>query len=280
MSDDTDTVRPKLSELSADIGTTGSFSDRQPGSEELLEDILGLNKRSLRSLTTLFVSPADYFAAAKTIDWGRYRFTPSPRLWLGLIAITVATQFIWGKPDGSLMTITTQQIEAGFMAGAGEDASIVPDVDWRAVVQRSFDLAMLIQPFIMMAMMMMLATFLRFWGEPLTYIVRLRYLFAIIIPASVINMLATFLLLLIPPTGITLLSLVQILVILIFYVMTTLRGPFAGHPRDSAIPKSIVIALILFVAVMITSLIAQSVALLLQLVPIIREAAEAAHLAA
>lgn len=57
----------KLNELSADIGLRTSAQPVQTGYDALLEDIFGLNMRSLRTLKTLFKAPADYFKAARLL---------------------------------------------------------------------------------------------------------------------------------------------------------------------------------------------------------------------
>ncbi|WP_284388432.1 hypothetical protein [Algimonas ampicilliniresistens] len=250
--------------------------DAKAGFEELLEDLFGLNIRSFQSFKTLFTSPVRYFNAAKTLDWGRQSFTPSPRLWLGLIAITAATRFFWGEADGAFMQAMSAQAEAGFNAGAGDKASEIVQIDWDQSLQEMFDITLIIEPFFMVVIMMLLATFIRFWGEPLTYVVRLRYLFAIIIPATLVNLVLTILVVMAPKNWIVTLSILQIGVMVGLYTMTALRGPFAGQPLDSAVPKSIVLMLILFVSVFVANLLASLIAMTIVIAPDAIEAARAA----
>lgn len=173
----------------------------------------------------------------------------------------------------------TAQAEAGFLIGVGENADKIPPIDWTKAVAKSFDIALLVQPVIMLLMMMLLATFIRFWGEKLAYVVRVRYLFAIIIPATVVNLILTFVVIVLPTSAIGIVSIGQVFVLLMLYAYTAVQGPFKGQPRDSRIPKAITLAIILFIAVMITNFIAQGIGLIIELLPIVREAIDAAKAA-
>jgi len=255
--------------------TDSNQPDAKAGFEELLEDVFGLNIRTFRSLKTLLVRPADYFRAAKTLDWKDQSFTPSPRLWLAIIALTVATRFIWGDPDGAFMQAMQENLERGFKQGAGEKADKFASFDWPAIIERIFNISMFVQPFIIIAMIMLLAVFIRFWGERLNYVVRLRYLFAIIIPASAVNFVITLGLVALAGNAVIWVSLVQVAVIFVLYTCTALLGPFKGQPRDSAIPKSIVLAIILFVVVIIANFAAQTIATGLVLIPLAADAVAA-----
>jgi len=247
--------------------------DVKTGFDDLLEDLFGLNIRSVRSLKALFVKPSEYFKAAKTKDWGGQQFTPSPRLWIGLIAITVATRFLWGDTDGAFMQVMSEQAQAGFEIGLRDNPDVdASNIDWTESIQKMFDISMLIQPFMMVAVMMLLATMVRFWGEPLTYVVRLRYLFAIIIPASVVNLIATIMIFMVPTRFMTAVSISQLVIMIVLYTLTSLLGPFKGQARDSAIPKAVVLTIILFVAVMIANMIAQTIAMGIVLIPDIAKA--------
>ena len=64
------------------------------GFDNLLEDIFGLNIRALKTIGVLFKSPGKYFKAAKTPDWTD-RYTPSFRVWFGLMAMLVALKFLY-----------------------------------------------------------------------------------------------------------------------------------------------------------------------------------------
>lgn len=251
-------------------------ADNKTGLEELLEDVFGLNIRTFKTLKTLFVRPRDYFLSARTQSWSDGTYTPSPRLWLALITITVVTRFIWGAEDGALNAMMGDAVRSGFEQGAGDNLDKLPDIDWDALIQRLFDITLLIQPFIFMAVMMLLAIVLRFWGEALPYVVRLRYIFAIIVPATLINLLITLGLIFVPPGSFMIVGLSQLIIMIFLYAWTAYWGAFVAEPPDSAIPKSIMIALIIFVCVMLANFIAQIIATAWVIVPELRDAIDIA----
>lgn len=248
--------------------STRSPVDTHGGYEELLEDFFGLNIRSFRSLRDLIIRPAVYFDAARKGDWNNSQFTPSQRLWLGLMAIMVATRFLWGNPDSTFMQSMEEALRSGFEAGLnGAESPPEITLDWNNIIERIFDLTLLIQPFVMIATIMVMATFIRFWGERLPYITRLRYLFAIIVPATLVNLIITMMIIKLPMSAMMIVGFVQMAVLLVLYALTAWRGPFRFEKLDSAIPKSIMLAVILFIGVMLANFIAQIMAMIIVILP-------------
>jgi len=90
---------------------TDNHSQNQPklnkiGFDNLLEDIFGLNIRALKTIGVMFRKPVDYFKAARTPEW-EDKYTPSFRVWFGIMAILVALNFIYNN-DKSAMTAAYQ----------------------------------------------------------------------------------------------------------------------------------------------------------------------------
>lgn len=68
--------------------------------EDLIEDTIGFNLRSLKTLYALFATPRSVMLAILERD--RQRYTPMIRLFLGLMGAQVALSVIWGGHAGIL----------------------------------------------------------------------------------------------------------------------------------------------------------------------------------
>lgn len=78
--------------------------------EDFLEDILGFNFRSFRTLRDLLIRPNTVFKAYAARD--RVTYTPSLRLWLGLITIQLLLSVLWGGYGGVLADQLNSQPES------------------------------------------------------------------------------------------------------------------------------------------------------------------------
>lgn len=81
------------------------MSENPQKREELdntLEDAFGVNFRALRTLKDLLVRPSVVFASYAAND--RVTYTPSIRLFVGLIAVQVFVSFLWGGYGGLLIS--------------------------------------------------------------------------------------------------------------------------------------------------------------------------------
>lgn len=74
---------------------------------DAVEDALGFNFRSLKTLFDLFVRPRRVFESYAARD--RVTYTPAIRIFFGLIGLQVLTSVLWGGWEGML----TRQIETG-----------------------------------------------------------------------------------------------------------------------------------------------------------------------
>ncbi|MBK6705508.1 MAG: DUF3667 domain-containing protein [Caulobacteraceae bacterium] len=74
---------------------------------DAVEDALGFNFRSVKTLIDLFVRPRRVFESYAARD--RVTYTPAIRIFFGLIGLQVLTSVLWGGWSGLL----TRQIEAG-----------------------------------------------------------------------------------------------------------------------------------------------------------------------
>lgn len=94
---------------------SGSELDNQDRKdrEDLIEDTLGFNLRSVRTLVDLYARPRAVMLAILERD--RQRYTPMIRLFLGLMGAQVALSVIWGGHAGileqSLSNVSEEQLQ-------------------------------------------------------------------------------------------------------------------------------------------------------------------------
>jgi hypothetical protein len=151
--------------------------------DDLAEDVFGLNVRGIRSIGTIWVNPAAYFMAAREKSWSG-RFTPSIRLWLSLIALTSLLQFIWIGGDTPLVSAYAE----GFRS-----AGLTPPegMNFEQLGQHTALWIYAIAPIIQLTLFLLVLGFFPFWGEKTTYGMRIRNIFAVMIPSA--TLLALFL---------------------------------------------------------------------------------------
>jgi len=246
--------------------------DLKIGLEEFLEDVFGLNIRSAITIWFLFKNPSIYFQAAKTKDW-QQRFTPSLRLWLGLMTIMVALQFIWARPDGSLMQHMKEAMKSGLNTGiqsTSEKSVNLDNFDFDAAIIAMMKLNTLIYPFIFVIAMSLLALIYRAWGTRLSYVVRQRYIFAIIVPATVIGLISTILMTFVSREIYMVISIVQTLAILAIYFLTAYRGPYAHMDVGEKVGRSIFLTICIFVMILVAQLISYTAAMFWSLSPALK----------
>ena len=251
--------------------------DLKIGFEEFLEDVFGLNIRSAKTIGVMFKNPSTYFQAARTPDW-KQLYTPSLRLWLGLMTIMVALQFIWARPDGTLMQMFKQAMEGGLQTGIESGSGKEVDLkgfDFDAALTAMMKLNTLIYPFIFITAMSFLALIFRAWGEKLSYVVRQRYIFAIIVPGTVIGLISTIFITFASTEAYMVISLIQIFAIIALYFITAYRGPYAHMEAGEKFGRSTFLSLSIFIILLIAQFISYTIAMFVTLLPALK-----AHLGA
>jgi len=118
-------------------------------------------------------------------------------------------------------------------------------------------------PFTMIACLAFLAIIFRAWGEKLTYVVRIRYIFASIVTGSFISLLWTLGTIFVPQDHYMLVNLMGMALIFGAFIYTVYCGAFAGIETGERIGRTIfttfVIILIYMIAIIIASILAMIV---------------------
>lgn len=231
------------------------------GYDDFFEDLFGLSLRGLHSIRTLIVNPAEYFDAARVPDWEE-RFTPSLRIWLGLMAILVGLQFIWAADTSNYMTVVTQLPTALVdmqMDRDGADVDALQNYDMLAAAKRINARNLLIYPFIFIIMFLLLSKIFNPWKQGENFIVRQRYVFGVIVVGSVFGLLATIGSYFIPTKFYQTAGNIQLAITLIIYAVTAYRGPMR-HLGNERIGMSIVMTIMMFMTLMIAQIISMLIA--------------------
>ena len=241
------------------------------GLEEFLEDVFGLNIRSAKTLWIIFKAPADYFKAATTPDW-RQQYTPSMRLWIGLITVSVALQFFWAKPNGAFMQLLKECLMGGMKAGAESNGKSInfEGLNFDVLILNMMKTHTLILPFIFIFLMSFLALIYRAWGQKLSYVVRQRYIFAVIVPATFIVLISTLLMTFLDSEIYKIISIIQIFVMIGLYFLTAYRGPYAHMEVGEKIGRSIFLSLSIIVMVTVAQFISILIATSYTVAPAVR----------
>jgi hypothetical protein len=234
------------------------------GFDNLLEDVFGLNIRACRSIGILLVRPIEYFQAAKDSNW-LWRFTPSFRVWFGITALTAALRFLWAGPDSpsaDANRIVIDRIVDGANAAlkASNQTIVLTDAMRDAAAADILKWMLASSPFVMAILIALFAVVYRAWGERLTYVVRLRYLFAVLVPGGLLGSLSAFLMMLIPHSAYHQVNFVVILVMFGLYFLTAFQGPYKSLTMGTRVGLSSLLTLCLSILVTIGIFISVAIA--------------------
>ena len=229
------------------------------GLDSVLEDLFGLNIRALKSIGMLFRHPARYFDAARDREW-LSRFTPSIRIWLGLYAVLAAMRFIYGGETSPMVEQMVAQLE-GDAAFADEEFTL----DYRQFAVDMYKWLFVLLPFVFLPTYAVVAFLFRsFPGQP-GYVLRLRYVFATVIPSTTLIVVTTPALLLPLTTQQMLIMSITIFpLIFLFDYFTAYRGALSERKTGRA-GVSLGLTVLLFTAYLFATVAASLPAMLIAL---------------
>ncbi|WP_439635147.1 hypothetical protein [Oceanicaulis sp.] len=233
---------------------SGSETDEQgrKDRDDLIEDTLGFNLRSLKTVYALLATPRSVMQAITEKD--RERYTPMLRLFLGLMGIQVALSVIWGGHAGileqSLSRLSEEQLQ-----------------DLQTLVGRPLDefyahfgnIAGFLQPILVGLFTACSVLILRLMGDKRPFSVNLNLMFAILNAGSIIGLV-----LMIPQTQLGLPWALGTGLVMLGYFQTVYRGMpesviGAGAKRWG---YSLLMTLVLIILILIAGIVMQSLSLL------------------
>lgn len=239
--------------------------DHPLGRDEFLYDLIGINIMGLKSLGTLITNPKDYFKAALSPNW-QGRHWPSIRMWMGLMTIMIGLQFIWASESSEMTAMFRGLVESviqGVNQGAAAQNEIVDfsGFDVPEAGKKIFKIWIFIYPFFFVAFMCLLGFIFRGWERKLPYIARVRFIFAIIVPGTLVGLFSTFVFIPLKGSAYMIASIASIFLIFAIYWITAYRGAYAHCDTGTRIGMSFIISLL----IIITLTLAQFVSMILSL---------------
>ena len=180
--------------------------------EDLIEDTLGFNFRSLKTLYALLATPSRVMRAI--VERDRNRFTPMIRLFLGLMGAQVAISVIWGGHAGILEQSLSQLPEEQL-----QDLQTLVDRPLDEFYAKFGHIAGFLQPILVGLFTACSVLVLRLMGEKRPFSVNLNLMFAILNAGGIIGLA-----LIIPQTQLGLPWALGIGLVMLGYFQAVYRG--------------------------------------------------------
>lgn len=213
---------------------------------DAVEDALGFNFRSLKTMIDLIVMPRRVFQSYAERD--RETYTPAIRLFFGLVGLQVVASAIWGGWEG----IVSRQIAAD--ANAREQFELVSGGDLQAFIGHYADAANFAQP-ILVALFTSLSVFVLGWFRPqLAWPSRLNIAMGVLAVGTLVGLLTMPLLM---SDNFHQSMWIGSLAVALAYFLTTFRGA-QGVIADTfpgAISKSVAYTLVLLILVILAGIV-------------------------
>lgn len=220
--------------------------------EDLIEDTLGFNLRSLKTLYALFATPRAVMQAI--VERDRERYTPMMRLFLGLMGAQVALSVIWGGHAGILEQSFSQLSEEQL-----QDLQTLIDRPQDEFYEIFGTIAGFLQPIFVGLFTAGSVLVLRSMGEPRPFSVNLNLMFAVLNAGSLIGLA-----LMIPQTQLGLPFAITLILVMLGYFQAFYRGMpesivGTGAKRWS---YSLLMTVLLIILIFVGGLVMQIIAIL------------------
>ncbi|MGB3456333.1 MAG: hypothetical protein WBG08_00795 [Litorimonas sp.] len=226
------------------------------GIGDLFEDGLGFGSKTARSVRDVLLKPRRYFLAAQTKDWSDY--TPSIRVYVVLLALASYFRYLY-IGEGQVMTELYVGMFEQMIAELGEEQPRWLEADPRALTDAVLDRLLFYTPFVSFALYTLFGLAWRAYAEPLSAAVRIRYIYALLIPAQILLLLSTFPMVFLPDAYVSWASTGGLLLSAAAVSITAYLGAF---PETESAGGRFGRALTLGVALIIVMLVATTISLL------------------
>ncbi|MEM9740775.1 MAG: hypothetical protein AAF829_13010 [Pseudomonadota bacterium] len=223
------------------------------GWDEMVEDVMGVNLRGLRTIWMAIRDPKRLFTAARSSDWQGRQFGPSLRVFLFILAVILFFQFIWADPQS--------QVAEAFREVVGTLDEIDPEFGDEKTVLEGIEVYVVVYPLILVILSFLFSLLVRIWGNGTPLLARVRLYFAAVIPSAFLGIFSTLILAAVPldqSTGPTLAALVIGGVV---DALTTFRGLAPMYAFVSRLWRALLFGLISMTALAATSIAATVVTL-------------------
>jgi len=209
------------------------------GLDQIIGDVIGLNLEGLKTILGLFKNPAPYFNAAKDADWlGTYR--PSIRIWLAVFAATTACKFLWVSDSAPLFKVFRQAIEGIAQQTNAQISDTTQHITFTGIY--------------------------RAWGEKIGYVIRLRYLFGIMIAGNFTGLILSMSAVFIPASVYQSINYVFMAVMYGLYFLTAYRGPLSHLEGSAQFGRAAAVTATLIISTLMATIVAIIIAIRMTMV--------------
>ena len=222
------------------------------GLDNLIEDIFGLNAKAFKSIWASFRAPKTYAMAAKVPNWSD-AFTPSVRVWVGLVALYSALRFFYGSEDGAM----TQMYVEMYDAAIAENPNVpFAKVDTTLFAQSVLKWTLVFFPFIMLPLYAAIAFVFRVWPDKPGFVIRFRYIMLTVLPGTALTAFLTFTYIFLEGAWLAAIMVISLVGIILLDGLTAYRGTLHSIAPKRRLGLSVVLAILLMVAFTIGSFVA------------------------
>ena len=218
------------------------------GLDNLIEDLFGLNAKAFKSIWKSFSTPKTYAIAATDSKWSE-TFTPTVRVWVGLVAFYSALRFFYGSEDGGMTQMYVEMFEAEIAKNPG---SSFAEVDTTLLAQSVLKWTFVFFPLIMLPLYGCLAFIFRVWPDKPSFVVRFRYIMLTVLPGTTFTALLTITYVFLQGAMLALIMVISLAGILLFDGLTAYRGTLHSV-KSGKLCLSIVLSILLVIAFSIGS---------------------------
>ena len=219
--------------------------------DELFDDVIGLSFKTFRSIGLLFKRPVEYFQAAKSPFW-QNRLTPSFRIFLGLTALSTSFRYFYQDPNSPMVKLYARAYEP--FKNDPPEGLTADMIDPTQLAVATLKWYVLLNPIFITILFCLLGLLFRAFGEKLNPIVRIRYIFATIVPASFIGLISVIPMAFLAPKYLGVTSNVGLLLMVIAMWVTCYRGAFSAvSDKSGRIGRATALSVSLFFMIMIAA---------------------------
>lgn len=230
--------------------STATTNKAEPGFDALVEDVLGLNLRGLKTIWCLVARPSEVFTAARQDDW-QNRFTPSIRLYFSIIALLIFFQFIWAGEHSFMRQAFRGQFEL---------MQSMPNIG-AFNLDRAADLAidayLVVSPLTVGVFLLLAACVTFIWGKGTGFVTRIRLFFAALIPNTAISIFVTMASSHASPEQSMLVTLPFFLTMLVINTLTVYRGLEPTHRAGARIWRSVLFSVLVLIVYIVAGTVSQ-----------------------
>lgn len=198
------------------------------GIGDLFEDGFGFGAKTIKTIRTAILSPRRYFLAAQTSDWSG--FSPSIRVYVVLLAVSSYLRYLY-LGDGQIMT----ELYVGQFEMVLDQLSTTQprwlQADPRQLANDTLENLFFFTPFISFAFYTLFGMVWMAYAEKLRLAVRVRYIYALLIPASLFMLVASLAMVILPRSTAGIVSFVSLFG---SSVVVAITAYFGAYPEEES----------------------------------------------